>query len=272
MFDGLVFLVSRPVANIQAGTCTLDLQSLDPACYSFDPGTEEGTAPVLPNGALPGQPIINNPNAPPAPPANLAVTVERRAVTGSSNATFLRLTATMPAGRTDLSLLGRYRQAGAGDWITMAPDTDDTFSLTSNVLQDGGKYEVEGAVSTYGQALVSDYVAATGSPITAVSDPTPPGKPFNLSASVTNGIVTLSWQDSDSPNVATYSFYRNGAIINLVTAGPNTTPSTTDNPGPGSYSYFVIDANTSGLESDPSNTASATVPSPTPPPTDPAST
>lgn len=166
LFEDHVFLVSRPVANIAAGTCTFDLQSLDPACYSFDAATEEGVAPVLPNGGG-----INNAGpAAPAPPANLTVTAVSRPITGNSdgnyNAVFLRLKATRPADREDLSLLGRYRASGAADWTNMAADTDDPFSLISNVVANGATYEVEGAVSTYGQTLVSDYLAATGSPIT----------------------------------------------------------------------------------------------------------
>jgi hypothetical protein len=166
LFKGLIFKVKRFSVSVAEDRITLDLESLDPACYSFDAATEEGTAPALPNNGS----IINNASGePPAPPAGLTVATESRAITaneaGNYNAVFLRLTATPPANRPDLKLIGRYRVSGSADWTTMVADTDNQFSLTSSVLQNQASYQVEGAVSTYGEVLVSDYLAAAGSPI-----------------------------------------------------------------------------------------------------------
>ncbi|WP_408902525.1 hypothetical protein [Methylobacterium radiotolerans] len=162
IFDDLLFLVGRAVINVEAKTCTLEITSLDPACYSFDAATEEGLAPALPNTAVAA--------TPPAPPQNLSVATETRAITandaGSYNAVFLRLTAVQPADRQDLSLVGRYRVVGNANWTEMAADTDNPLSLISGVLVNGATYEVEGAMATYGRALVSDYIAAAGSPVT----------------------------------------------------------------------------------------------------------
>lgn len=252
IFDDLLFLVGRPVINVEAKTCTLEITSLDPACYSFNSATEEGLAPALPNTAVQ--------NTPPAPPANLVATIERRAVTGSNNATFIRLVATQPSGRQDLSLLGRYRLLGATTWTDMAADGENTFSLISGVLQDGGDYEVEGAVATYGQALVSDFVEAAGSPISAVADPTAPGAPTSLQAvDAGNNIITLYWTDSSAANVSAANVYRNGSLVKRISAGPGTSSTTQDNPGPGTYTYYVTDQNPSGLESDRSNQVTISV-------------
>lgn len=165
-FDKLIFRVKRFAVSVAENKLVLDLESLDPACYSFDAATEEGVAPALPNNGN----IINNASGePPAPPEGLTVTTESRAITnndaGAYNAVFLRLVATPPPDRPDLKLIGRYRISGSADWITMGADTDNQFSLTSNVLQNQASYEVEGAISTYGEVLVSNYLAADGSPI-----------------------------------------------------------------------------------------------------------
>jgi hypothetical protein len=171
MFAGLIFRVIRFAVSISENRMTLELESLDPACYSFNAATEEGNPPALPNNGS----IINNASSePPAPASGLNVHLESQAITANSsgtyNAVFLRLTATQPPDRPDLKLLGRYRVAGAADWTDMVQDGDNAFSLTSSVLQNGATYEVEGAVSTYGQVQVSDYLAAAGSPLSVTNN------------------------------------------------------------------------------------------------------
>ena len=259
MFAGLIFLVTRPVANIADGTCTLEMQSLDPACYSFDALTEEGEPPAIPNASA-------SPS-PPAAPANLTVAIERRAVNGDLNATFLRLVATQPAGRQDLSLLGRYRQTGAADWSDMMPDTENTFSLTSNVLVDGAQYEVQGAVTTYGQALTSDYLAATPDPITATADPNAPDPPAGFVANGGQGRVSMAWTNSGSTNYAATRIYRgrdsafgNATLIQSVAGAPNQAGECTDTGlNPGTYTYWAVGTNGSGTSSSPAGPVVATV-------------
>ncbi|MFK5596494.1 hypothetical protein ACFZ8E_05750 [Methylobacterium sp. HMF5984] len=258
MFTGLTFLVARAVANVSGGTVTLDLQSLDPAAYSFDPQTEEGTPPALPN--------TNATVAAPAPPANLVVTIERRAVNGTTSATFLRMTATAPA-RADLSLIGRYRMAGDDGYATMVQDTDDPFSLLSQVLIDGAQYEAQGAVTTYGQALVSDYVSADPDPITAVADPTAPDQPSGFVANGGAGRVMLAWTNSGSPNYAatrefrgTTATFANAIRIDTVAGGPNQAGEDTDSGlAPGPYYYWIEGLNGSGAASAPVGPMMATV-------------
>ena len=253
-----VFIVTRAVANIAAGTCTFDMQSLDPAAYSFNPATEEGTAPALPN--------LDTTTTAPAAPTNLTVAIERRTVSGATIATFLRLTATAPA-RADLSLIGRYRLVGAVDWTDMATDTDNAFSLTSGVLADGLQYQVQGAVGTYGQALVSDFIDATPSPITATADQNAPAAPTGFTATGSAGAATLSWTNGGSPNTESTRIYRgadstfaNAVLIQSVSGGPNQAGSFVDSNRPaGTYRYWLRAANGSGVMSDPVGPVAVTV-------------
>jgi fibronectin type 3 domain-containing protein len=94
--------------------------------------------------------------------------------------------------------------------------------------------------------------------------PTPPG---NLNATAGAGQVALGWQPStDNVGVTGYRVYRGGAQI--ATLGPGATSYTDTGLAPGPYSYTVRAVDAAGNVSDPSNTASATVPDttkPTPP-------
>lgn len=251
-------IITRAVANIEAGTCTFDMQSLDPAAYAFDPATEEGVAPALPD--------VNSVDSTPAPPNNLVVSIERKAVSGSTTATFLRMTAT-PTDRQDLSLIGRYRVVGDDTWSTMVADTDDAFSLISGVLIDGTAYEAQGAVSTYGQALVSNYLNADPDPITAVADPVAPDQPSGFVTNGGAGRVMLAWTNSGSSNYAgtrefrgTTSDFSKATRFNTVAGGPNQAGEDTDNGlQPGTYYYWLEAVNGSGKASDPIGPMTATV-------------
>ncbi len=264
-----VFLVNRAVANIEAGTCTFDLASLDPSAYTFDPATEEGTAPTLPGA--------QDAEGPPPDPQGLTVSIERRPVSGSTNATFLRLTAT-PADRQDYSLIGRYRLQGDTDWTEMVQDGDDQWSLTSGVLNDGAVYEVQGAVSSYGRARVSNYLTADGSPVTATADTNSPGPPTGVVANGGTGQASYAFTMPNSANAARAAIYRN-TTDNLRTATlvrtHNAAPSqsidgTITGLAPGTYYVWVRALNASGYpalptaSSTPDPDASSTVRAPNP--------
>lgn len=249
-----VFVVDRPVANMTAGTVTLDLSSIDPTAYSFNAVTEEGIAPTLP-GAQASE-------GPPPDPQGLTVSIERRPVSGATNATFLRLAAT-PADRQDYSLIGRYRLQGDGDWIEMVQDTDDQWSLTSGVLNDGATYEVEGAVSSYGRARVSNYLPADGSPIVATADTTPPGPPTGVVANGGAGQATYAFTMPDSPNAARAAVYRNtsnnlrtATLVRTHNAAPSQSiDGTITGLAPGTYYVWVRALNASGYPALPTNPA-----------------
>lgn len=90
---------------------------------------------------------------------------------------------------------------------------------------------------------------------------TKPAAPTNLTASVNNTTVSLGWTKSVSTGVGSYRILRDGTAV-----GESNTTSYVDTaltPGK-SYSYTVLAVDGTGLASDASNTAKATIPQPTP--------
>lgn len=245
-----VFTVERAVAAGDGSICTFDLVSIDPAAFTFNAAAEEGIAPAIPG-------VDAAPALPPTP-SNLTTLVERRAVSGGTNAVFVRLLAQEPA-RLDLSLIGQYRRVGDVAWMDMSPEGDNRASLISSVLADVERYEVQGALAGYGRATQSAWLAAAGSPIQAVADPSPPSAPFNLSAAVSGGTVTLTWQNGGSANVVAARLYRNGILFATLNTGPNIVMSAPDTPGAGSHTYVVRNVNASGVESASSNAVTVQV-------------
>lgn len=253
-----VFRVERAVAAGDGSTCTFDLASIDPTAWDFDAATEEGETPPLPNAEAAPEEI-------PAP-TNLTVLVERRAVSGGVSAVFARLVAAEPE-RADLSLIGRYRRVGDSAWLDTAAEGDNRASLISSVLADGEVYELQGALTTYGRARQSAWSVASGSPVTATADPVAPGAPTGLTVNVSAGIVTLNWLNANSANVAAARLYRGAAgssfaqatLIRTIASGPSQAVSANDSRPAGTWLYWVVNANGSGVPSAPAGPATATV-------------
>ncbi len=96
-----------------------------------------------------------------------------------------------------------------------------------------------------------------------VPDTTKPGAPGTLSATGSPGQVALSWgAATDNVGVTGYRVFRGATEV--ATLG-NVTSYTDTGLGAGSYSYTVRALDAAGNVSDPSNTASATVPDTTKP-------
>jgi hypothetical protein len=246
------YTVSRPVISSDGARCSFELTSTGPEVYAFNAQTDEGLEPTLPGASAAA--------SPPDPPTGLTVTIERRAVSGDINATFLRLSA-VPEDRPDRSLVGRYRIVGDATWIDMAADTGDPWSVVSSVLTDGAQYEVEGAVSNFGRSQVSNYTPATPSPITATADTTPPGPPDGFVANGSAGQATGAFTAPNSPNFGFARLYRGtSADFAQATAirtfnGSASQAFDWSDPRPtGTYRYWVRAFNRSGF-GDASSTA-----------------
>ena len=140
-------------------------------------------------------------------PVSLLAVIERRPVSGTTNVTRIRLTCAVPA-RDDLALVGRYRAVGTTVWTAMRQDTTSVASVVSGDLNDGISYEVQGALSTASGADISDYIAASGSPITAVADPVAPAAPSYTSAALTATTVNHAVKQSPSTNARSVQLLR----------------------------------------------------------------
>lgn len=192
-------------------------------------------------------------------PANLVVAIERAAVNSGTSVAFLRLTCSAPA-RADLSLVGRYRPLGSTDWSPIPLSATGRASIASGTLVDGETYTVEGALSTDSGADISNFVAAGGSPIRAVSDPTAPNAPTYTSATLSGTTVTHSFKQAGGNARSVQLFRTNGfgkvfADAGLSTGKPvdaNQTDVLTDAISLGYITWWLTAQNGSGVSSAPS--------------------
>lgn len=194
-------------------------------------------------------------------PVNLAVTIERRVVSGQISAAFLRLTCD-PITRTDLGLVGRYRKVGTSAWLPIPRSATSLSSILSDVLTDGDAFEVQGATATAGGADTSDYIAAAGSPITATADPVAPAAPTFLSTArvASTNTVNHSGRLPNSANARSMRLTRargfgkvfaDGSVVDTQAGAPNATLALSDTIDLGLYRYWLTAANGSGVVSVP---------------------
>jgi hypothetical protein len=129
----------------------------------------------------------------------------------------------------------------SGTLGTIAPATGASTSLTASG-------------SNTGTATLSATIdGITGSAAVSVL----PAAPTNLAAVVKTTKVALTWNASAGDK--SYNIYRGTSPTNLVLLKANF-PSTSfdDNPGSGTFYYYVVAVGSTGLPSAPSNTVSAT--------------
>ena len=104
-------------------------------------------------------------------------------------------------------------------------------------------------------ALQNGPVWVVGRSFTA--DALPPAAPQNLVAAAGDGLVNLTWDANTEADLAGYNVYRDGAKVNgtLLTAPSHVDTGLTNGQ---TYAYTVTAVDFGGLESDPSNEATAT--------------
>jgi hypothetical protein len=95
-----------------------------------------------------------------------------------------------------------------------------------------------------------------------------PSTPSGVSASQTDGVVTVSWSANPEPDIIAYRVERDGGS-GWATAGQTSSTSLMESPGPGNFSYRVTALRSSpstsgGKPSSPSGSAAVTVPQPPP--------
>ena len=241
-----VFNIDRWEPSDDLSTVSVDLSSLDPAMYEWDPEAEEGTPPYHPNLLAPGEP----------PAAQSVVGVlTRRLISAGVYAVRLRVTAAAEAG---WSLNGRYRPDGGGadDWLDMT--IENPTSVISADLEDGQEYEFQARLVSFG--------GGTGpwssiQSIVATSDQTPPSPPTMFLAIGGSQEVEISWKAPSSANVRSTRLYRaynhiaaieDAEIVSEVVLSPNQAYEMVDDGlAPGDFRYWVTALNGSGVESDP---------------------
>ena len=160
---------------------------------------------------------------------------------------------------TDNVAVTGYNVYRGSTLVTTVPSSATSYTDTS--LAPGSyTYTVRATDAAANLSDPSNAVTAT------VLDTAKPSIPGNLSATGSARQVALSWQAStDNVAVTGYRVLRGG--VPLTTVGGSATTYTDPNLAAGTYSYTVQALDAAGNASDPSNSASATVPDTTKPST-----
>ncbi|MFC3169214.1 hypothetical protein [Paracoccus fontiphilus] len=231
--------------------CRIDLARVDRASEAWNPDTEEGDPPASAvNGA-------NNP-----PPPIEAVLSQRVIDSGGGLIASLEVAALPITDRDDLRVQGRYRQVGETAWISMQ---GTGLIARSGPVADRTEYEAQ--VRWQGVFKGVDEWQGIG-PITVIANSVAPGRPSELIPSVSGGAVHLSWRnpagsfDSIRIKRGTTTNYAaatlvdtTGGVAGQISEGKDATGNTGT-----LYRYWVVAANSSGLEGDPFGPVQITAP------------
>lgn len=230
--------------------CTIDLKRVDRASVEWDPSEEGETTAALPDSSNP------------APEISAALTQRVTTLTGGVQQAALEVEAVAVEDREDLSVRAQYRKVGTTQWLDMQTTV---YTAISAAVEDGAAYEVQARWNG-----VFDGVDAweTLGPITIQINGTAPDAPSELIPSVGAAYVHLSWRN---PSSAFFEIriYRNTAA-DFATAAlvgrtggtqgqlsefeDSTISAATD------YWFWVVAANSSGVESTPAGPAAITTP------------
>jgi len=140
-----------------------------------------------------------------------------------------------------LSASGATWSLSAGTPGTISPTSGTTSTFTASDANTG----------------TGSLKATIGGMSRSVAITVVPAAPANLTASVKPTKVTLSWQSA--AGAKTYAIYRGTSSTSLVLLKSGLTGNNfTDAPGSGTFYYYVVAIGSTGLQSAPSNTVSAT--------------
>lgn len=237
-------------------TGDLTLASLDSSAYAWNPATEEGTPPTVPQ--------TTDTTSTPPKPTGVALSLVRTEATAGMYVVKIRAAADALAG-TPWQTIGRYRKVGDTAWIDMSPDGD--WAAISDIVDDGGSYEAELAHSGYGGAASGTIGPWSDTEtISTVADPTAPDLPSSLGVSTGSGAATVSWFNPTSANFYSVIVYRGSvnnfslaSVVGQVYGAPGQLAQLSDSASAGTYYWWVVSTNRSGAESAPVGPASGTV-------------
>lgn len=253
------FVEKFELAGDLAGDLTL--ASLDASAYAWNPATEEGTAPTVPASTSTS---VSAPT-----PTGLSLSVIRTPATAGVFLVKIRATVNPITGgffEPKWQTIGRYRKVGDTDWIPMIADGD--WAMITDVLADGGEYEVQAAHTGFGGAESSTISSWTASEtITTIADTTAPDLPSGLSATASGSSATVSWFAPTSENYFSSGLYRgtsplffSASLIGTFYGTPGQIIQTTDTPGAaGTYYWWVVARNRSAVSSAPVGPATDTI-------------
>jgi acid phosphatase type 7 len=212
---------------------------------------------------------------------------------GAAVESFLRFTVTGVSGGVQNAKLRLFNYNGTADgpavYSASSPWSESTVNWNTRPARTSGATDDKGAitVNTWVEYNVTPFVTGNGTYTFNVAGPSAdgidfrsreyatnrpelvvttgsadtqmPGPPGNLQATPSAGQVALSWQAaSDNVGVTGYRVFR--GTTQIATLGGTARSHTDTGLGAGTYSYTVRAVDAAGNVSDPSNSATATVP------------
>lgn len=233
--------------NVEDMTVALQVASFGPEAYAFDPATEEGTAPTLPEKVEEGA----------IPSVSMATAIgTQRTVSGGVKVALIKASVAAVTGRDDLQLEVQYSEADQEDWQTAAV-ASEALKVDIVGLEDGKLYDVRMRWRT-ASGGAGDYALIENIP--AVADPTPPGPVTNLQTDPGNtaGTVAISWTNPNSQNFKATRIYRTTStsfvspvdIFGPIYGAPAVGVVIEDTPpSAGTWRYWAVAENGSGVQS-----------------------
>ncbi len=230
--------------NIEDMTVSLQVASFGAPVYAFNPTTEEGTAPTIPERVEEGS----------IPAVQMASAIgTQRTVSGGVKVALIKVSVAAPSGRDDLKLEVEYSRADQEEWQAAAV-APDALRVDIIGLEDGTSYDVRMRWRTAAGGA-GDYALIEN--IAAVADPTPPLPVTGLDTNPgpTSGTVRISWKNPNSENFKAVRIFRNNST-NFATAtdlaGPVYGPAGANQiyddtpPSAGTWRYWIVAENGSG--------------------------
>lgn len=236
---GLGFTQSFEVGalrRVNATTFEIEAVSVDQTDFDFDAAAEEPKRPEF--GSFVSEFEVPN--------------VENISIDATSNSS---ITVSFDALDEGVWVEIRWRALSTSEWQQVQIQNGATEYLITG-LSDGTTYEVqlrsiEGLVGT----LDSEWLPSPAAQVTTVGNAVAPNALASFATSVVGSDVLIEYTTANDGNHHATRVYRNSSatfgtatLIHTDYAGPNTASSYTDtSPGPGTWYYWAVPENASGL-------------------------
>ena len=263
--NGKVIETRKPVISLMVLSAEVAFTLSGPQIDTYDATVDESPSTIIPVRAASGSPPV---------PGTLSVVVEQSTDANGTSSIFLAVSWDMPQKNGAdwyLSYVLQYRLHDIGGGIP-GPWTQITVSsftpaagrinvATGNVPV-GAILDVQVYVSTSIAIATSIVIVSTA--LTAAA----PASPGSITATGGVGSASLSCANPSSANLSYVRFFRAAhggsfgssvAIGSNISAAPGGTSTYTDTTAAGTYDWFVVAYNSTGVGSGPTGPASATI-------------
>ena len=246
---GFVVEVRKVQLDLQNLQVVFTVTGISEAIDEWDPTTEEGNAPVIPETVDAGLPPT---------PVNATVNIDPASVTSIDQGVQLDVVFTPPT-QTGLSFDVQYQIQGAATWTQQSFDqnyaiSDPSVTLRTNFVGLNQTYNVQ-VRTVASKGTPSDWSATVT--ISTSTSAIPPAQPIDLSSTGAAGSATITWRNPTSSNLDHLMLYRSSdnqlsdatAVDDPIVGGLGAVMSVQDTVGAGTWFWWITAVNASGAAS-----------------------